>query len=57
MGVILEDSSNLFFSEVFKGIEEAAQKQDYQLVLMNFKEQYKTDRTAIDILLYRRLEF
>jgi LacI family transcriptional regulator len=56
LGVILEDSSNPFFSEVFKGIEEAAQKQNYQLILMNSKEDYKTEKAAIDILLSRRVD-
>ena len=56
VGVILEDSSNPFFSEVFKGIEDAARKEDYQLILMNSKEDYPTEKKAIDILLSRRVD-
>ncbi len=56
IGVILEDSSNPFFSEVFKGIEEAAQRENYQLILMNSKEDYQTEKSAIDILLSRRVD-
>jgi LacI family transcriptional regulator len=56
VGVILEDSSNPFFSEVFKGIEEAAEKEDYQLILMNTGEDYKKEKSAIDTLISRRVD-
>ncbi len=56
VGVILEDSSNPFFSEVFKGIEEAADKEDYQLILMNTGEDYKKEKRAIDTLISRRVD-
>ncbi len=35
IGVIMPDSSNPFFSEVFKGIDKAARENNYQIIIMN----------------------
>ncbi|WP_041076065.1 LacI family DNA-binding transcriptional regulator [Thermotoga caldifontis] len=56
VGVILEDITNLFFAEVMKGIEAAARKQNYQLLLMNTGTDPKKQREAIQTLLERRVE-
>lgn len=56
VGVILEDITNLFFAEVMKGIEAAARRHDYQLLLMNTGTDSKKQREAIQTLLERRVE-
>ncbi len=56
VGVILEDITNLFFAEVMKGMEAAARKYGYQLLLMNTGTDPKKQREAIQTLLERRVE-
>jgi LacI family transcriptional regulator len=56
VGVILEDITNLFFAEVMKGMEAAARKYGYQLLLMNTQTDAKKQREAIQTLLERRVE-
>ena len=56
IGVILEDITNLFFAEVMKGMEAAARKYGYQLLLMNTGIDPKKQREAIQTLLERRVE-
>jgi len=56
IGVILEDSSNPFYAEVLKGIEYAARKQGYQLMLMNTERVYENEEKAIFAFLQRRVD-
>ncbi len=56
IGVILEDSSNPFYAEVLKGIEYAARKQGYQLMLMNTERVYENEEKAIFTFLQRRVD-
>ncbi len=56
VGVILEDVNNPFFAELLTGIETAAVKKGYQLLVMNTSVDVKREREAIKTLLERRVE-
>jgi LacI family transcriptional regulator len=56
IGVIIPDSSNPFFSEVFKGIEEEARKNDYQTMIINTEGKYSFEEKAISTLIERRVD-
>ncbi|SHH28684.1 LacI family DNA-binding transcriptional regulator [Thermosipho atlanticus] len=56
IGVILEDSANMFFAEVLKGIETAARKYGYHIILMNTEREYEAEEQAIKLLLERRVD-
>lgn len=56
IGVIMPDSSNPFFSEVFKGIDKAAQERDYQIIVMNSEGVYENEEKFIKTLLERRVD-
>nr|WP_255420118.1 LacI family DNA-binding transcriptional regulator [Petrotoga sp. 9PW.55.5.1] len=56
IGVIMPDSSNPFFSEVFKGIDKAAQERDYQIIIMNSEGVYENEEKFIKTLLERRVD-
>jgi len=56
IGVIVPDSSNPFFSEVFKGIDRAAKEKDYQIIMMNSEGLYENEEQFIRTLLERRVD-
>ena len=56
VGVVIADSSNPFYAEVLKGIESAARKYEYQIILMNTERIYKYEEEAVRILLERRVD-
>jgi len=56
IGVIMSDSSNPFFSEVFKGIDKAAREKDYQIIIMNSEGVYENEERFIKTLLERRVD-
>lgn len=56
IGVILEDSSNPFFSEVLKGIESAAKKSGFNVIFMNTEKEYTLEEEAIKTMLSRRVD-
>ncbi len=56
IGIVLEDSSNPFFAEVLKGVEAAAKKFGYQLLVMNTETDPKLQSQAITTLLERRVD-
>lgn len=56
IGVIMPDSSNPFFSEVFKGIDKAARERDYQIIIMNSEGVYENEEKFIKTLLERRVD-
>ena len=56
IGVIVPDSSNPFFSEVFKGIDKAAKEKDYQIIMMNSEGIYENEEKFIRTLLERRVD-
>nr|WP_233186547.1 LacI family DNA-binding transcriptional regulator [Petrotoga sp. 9PWA.NaAc.5.4] len=56
IGVIVPDSSNPFFSEVFKGIDKAARENNYQIIIMNSEGLYENEEKFIKTLLERRVD-
>jgi len=56
IGVVIPDSSNPFFSEVFKGIEEEARKSDYQTMIINTEGKYNLEEKAISTMIERRVD-
>jgi len=56
IGVILEDSSNPFFSEVLKGIEKEAKRNGFNVIFMNTEKEYKLEEEAIKTMLSRRVD-
>ena len=56
IGVIVPDSSNPFFSEVFKGIDKAARENNYQIIIMNSEGVYENEEKFIKTLLERRVD-
>ncbi|AEH51451.1 LacI family DNA-binding transcriptional regulator [Pseudothermotoga thermarum] len=56
IGVVFEDSSNPFYTEVFKGIEMRARGYGYQVILMNTERDYVNELKAVDTLLEKRVD-
>lgn len=56
IGVIIDDSTNPFFWEVFLGIETSAKKLGYEVILMNFESNTDEEHKAIETLLERRVD-
>ncbi len=56
IGVILEDSSNPFYSEVLKGIEMAAKKKKFNVIFMNTERSYELENEAIKTMIGRRVD-
>lgn len=56
IGVITADSSNPFFSEVSRGIEEMADKVGYHLLLGSTEESLKKEKELITIFLARKVD-
>ncbi|ODN30306.1 LacI family DNA-binding transcriptional regulator [Fervidobacterium thailandense] len=56
VGVIFEDSSNPFYSEVLKGIEYEARKEGFNLILMNTERKYEFEEEAVKTMLSRRVD-
>ncbi|QQO09070.1 LacI family DNA-binding transcriptional regulator [Breznakiella homolactica] len=56
IGVVSADSANPFFAEVIVGIEEAARKQNYSILLINTEEQTENERAAVKLLLGRKVD-
>lgn len=56
VGVVLADSSNPFYAEVLKGIEAAARKYGYQIILCNTEREYKIEEEMIRVLIGRRVD-
>ncbi|HCI29045.1 MAG TPA: LacI family DNA-binding transcriptional regulator [Fervidobacterium sp.] len=56
VGVIFEDSSNPFFSEVFKGIEMKARENGFSVILMNTEKDYNVEEEAIRTMISRRVD-
>lgn len=56
IGVILADISNPFFSAVAKGIEDAARKRNYSIILCNTDEKYEKEEEAVRVLVEKRVD-
>ena len=56
VGLVVADNSNLFFSRVIKGAEDAMSNNGYHLILCNTDEKYDKERDAIDLLTDRKVD-
>ena len=56
IGVVSADSSNPFFAEVIMGIEEAARRLNYSILLINTEEQDANEQDAVRLLLGRMVD-
>jgi len=56
VGIISADSANPFFSEVVRGIEEAATKADYHILLASTEESVKKEADLIKMFLCRKVD-
>jgi len=56
LGLIIPDVTNLFFSEVAKGIEDAAANHGYSLILCNTDNKETKERTYIKILQEKKVD-
>ncbi len=56
VGVVVEDNSNPFWSEVLKGIEKAAHREGYHIIFTNTNRNYKNEVENIKLLLERRVD-
>lgn len=56
IGVVLADISNPFFSAVAKGVENAARKKSYSIILCNTDEEYEKEEEALQVLVEKRVD-
>jgi len=56
VGVIVEDNSNPFWSEVLRWIEKALREKGYHILFVNTNRDYKNEVEAIEIFLQRRVD-
>ncbi len=56
VGVIIEDNANPFWAEVLKGVESAAKKYEYHVILVNTSRNYEEEVEGIRMLLERRVD-
>jgi DNA-binding LacI/PurR family transcriptional regulator len=56
IGVIISDSSYTFFPKVIKGIEEAASKEGYSIILCNTDSDREKEKKAINLLINKRID-
>ncbi len=56
VGVIVEDNSNPFWSEVLKGVEAEAKLHGYHVILVNTNKNYRDEVEGIQMLLERRVD-
>lgn len=56
IGIVSADSSNPFFAEVIRGIEEAARASSYHILLVNTEEDPQRELEAIEVLVGRQVD-
>ena len=56
IGVVLADISNPFFATVAKGVEDAAHKRGYSIILCNTDEEYEKEEEALQVLVEKRVD-
>ncbi|GAI26680.1 unnamed protein product, partial [marine sediment metagenome] len=50
LGVLIPDITNPFFAEIARGVEDAANKNGFNVILCNTDDKLKKERTYLDIL-------
>jgi len=56
IGVIVTDIANPFFGALVKGVEEAARKSNYSIILQDTDEDYEREEEAIQVMLAERVD-
>ena len=56
IGVVIADNRNPFYAEVLSGMEAAAKKKNYHIILVNTQRDYKQEEEAINLLLAKRVD-
>lgn len=56
IGVVLADISNPFFATVAKGVEDAAHKRGYSIILCNTDEEYEKEEEVLQVLVEKRVD-
>ncbi len=56
IGVIVADIANPYFSTLVKGLEEAATKKDYSLILQDTDERYEKEVEAVETMIKERVD-
>ena len=56
IGVVIADNRNPFYAEVLSGMEAAARKKNYHIILANTQRDYKQEEEAINLLLAKRVD-
>lgn len=56
IGVVVSDSSNYFFAEVLRGIEEVVRPQNYSIIICNTSEILERESNYLDLLLRQRVD-
>jgi len=56
IGVVVTDIANPFFGALVKGVEEAARKSNYSIILQDTDEDYEREKEAIQVMLAERVD-
>lgn len=56
IGIVIADICNPFFPGIVRGIEDAARKKGYSVILCNTDEKYEREKEAIDTLVQKRVD-
>jgi len=56
LGMLIPDITNPFFAEIARGVEDAANKNNYNVILCNTDDKLKKERTYLQILRGKRVD-
>jgi len=56
VGIVISDSSNIFFGELLKGVEEILRPQNYTLMICNTNEMLEYEANYLNLLLNQRVD-
>ncbi len=56
LGMLIPDITNPFFAEIARGVEDAANKNSFNVILCNTDDKLKKERTYLDILKEKRVD-
>ena len=56
LGILIPDITNPFFAEIARGVEDAANKNNFNVILCNTDDKLKKERTYLEILKGKRVD-
>jgi len=56
LGILIPDITNPFFAEIARGVEDAANKNNFNVILCNTDDKLKKERTYLEILRGKRVD-